>query len=268
VGPEEIRLPEETQLKGQLEQLVRLQEIDNRLVILKSEMVRIPGKIETARKFLTEIQTQFTQTRAEGETGNQRKREKERDLEAYEERLSKARNRQSEIKTNKEYQAHLQEIEVLKVEKGRLEEELLTLMEQLDLYKRKEAELAQTVKEAEQKFESEQQQLGKQSEALTAELGVVEKEREAIVPAVDPKLLKMYQKIKSLHREWAVVPIQQGTCGGCHMNVPPQMITEVRARQRILTCSQCQRILYWPSSAEQPAAINEAGSPQAPAASS
>lgn len=261
-------MPEETRLKDQLEQLVRLQEIDNRLVILKNEMDRIPEKIETAQKFLTEIQTKYTQSRTEGETGNLRKREKERDLETCEERLSKARNRQSEIKTNKEYQAHLQEIEAFKVEKGSVEEELLTLMEQLDLYKRKETELAQTVKAAEQKFESEQQQLAKQSEALKAELGVVEKEREAIIPAVDPKLLKMYQKIKSLHREWAVVPIQQGTCGGCHMNVPPQMITEVRARKRILTCSQCQRILYWPSSVEPPAAINEAGSPRSPAASS
>ncbi|MBI3811216.1 MAG: hypothetical protein HY283_03270 [Nitrospirae bacterium] len=261
-------MPEETQLKDQLEQLVRLQEIDNRLVILKGETVRIPEKIETARKFLTETQTKFTQTHAEGESCNQRKREKERDLETCEERLSKARNRQSEIKTNKEYQAHLQEIEAFKVEKGRVEEELLTLMEQLDGCKRKETELSQTVKAAEQKFESERLQLEKQAEALKAELGVVEKEREAIVPAVDPKLLKMYQKIKNLHREWAVVPIQHGTCGGCHMNVPPQMITEVRARQRILTCSQCQRILYWPSSVEQPASINEAGSPQAPAASS
>ncbi len=261
-------MPEETRLKDQLEQLVRLQEIDNRLVILKSELARIPEKIETARKFLAETRTKHTQSRAEGETGNQRKRDKERDLETCEERLSKARNRQSEIKTNKEYQAHLQEIEAFKVEKGRVEEELLTLMEQLDLYKRKETELAQTVQAAEQKFESEQQQLEKRSEALKAELGVVEKERETIVPAVDPKLLKMYQKIKSLHREWAVVPIQHGICGGCHMNIPPQMITEVRARQRILTCSQCQRILYWPASSEQPAAINEAGSPQAPAASS
>jgi predicted nucleic acid-binding Zn-ribbon protein len=268
VGPEEIRLPEETQLKGQLEQLVRLQEIDNRLVILKSEMVRIPEKIETARKFLTEIQTQFSQSRAEGETGNQRKREKERDLEACEDRLSKARNRQNEVKTNKEYQAHLQEIESLKVEKGRVEEELLLLMEQMDVCKRRETELAQTVQSVEQNFKTEQQQLEKLSERLKAELGVVEKERESISPGIEPMLLKKYQKIKSLHREWAVVPIQHGTCGGCHMNVPPQMIAEVRARQRILTCSQCQRILYWPTSAEQAAVINEAGSSQAPASSS
>ncbi|MBI3995978.1 MAG: hypothetical protein HY349_08385 [Nitrospirae bacterium] len=255
-------------LKDQLEQLIRLQEIDNRAAVLKTETACIPERIETARKFLVETQKQLAQSRAEGEASNHRKREKERDLETCEERLTKARNRQSEIKTNKEYQVHLQEIENLKTEKGRVEEELLVLMEQLDVCKRNETELARTVKTAEQQFESERQQLEKQAETLKAELAVVEKESEAIIPALDPRLLKRYQKIKSLHREWAVVPIRDGTCGGCHMNVPPQMAAEVRARQRILTCSQCQRILYWPLSVEQPAGVNETGSPQAPAASS
>jgi uncharacterized protein len=268
VGPEEIVVSEEKKLKDPLEPLIRLQEIDNRVVILKSEMARIPERIEAARTFLGETQKQLTQSRAEAETCNQRKREKERDLETCEERLNKTRNRQSEIKTNKEYQVHLQEIETLKAEKGRVEEELLILMEQLEVFKRKETELAQTLKAAEQKFELERQQLEKQSDAFKTELAAVEKERDAIAPAIDPKLLKLYRQIKNLHRERAVVPIQHGTCGGCHMNVPPQMIAEVKSRHRILTCSQCQRILYWPALVEQPAMVNEAGSPQAPAASS
>lgn len=261
-------MSEEKNLKDQLEPLIRLQDIDNRVVILKSEMARIPERIETARAYLEEIQKQVTQCRAEGETCDQHKREKERDLETCEERLNKARNRQSEIKTNKEYQVHLQEIETLKSEKGRIEEELLILMEQVEVLKRKETELTQSLKGAEEKFESERQQLEKQSDAFKAELGDVEKERDAITPAIEPKLLKLYRQIKNLHRERAVVPIQHGTCGGCHMNVPPQMVAEVKARHRILTCSQCQRILYWPVLAEQSAVVNEAGSPQAPAASS
>jgi len=259
---------EETHVKDQLEQLIHLQEIDNRLGILKSETTRIPQRVEAVQKLLTDAQNQLVQSHADWEACNQRKREKERDLESCEERLSKARNRQSEIKTNKEYQLHLQEIETLKAEKGLIEEELLTLMEQLDGYKRKENELAQTVKAAEQKFESERQQLEIQTEALKTEKDVVEKEREAVIPTIDPKLLKMYQKIKSLHRELAVVPIRHGTCGGCHMNVPPQRVAEVKARQRILTCSECQRILYWAVSMEQAAVPNEASTPGAPAASS
>jgi len=259
---------EEIRLKDQLEQLIHLQEIDNRLGILKNEMVRIPQRVEAVQKLLADAQKQSAQSHADWEACNQRKREKERDLESCEERLSKARNRQSEIKTNKEYQMHLQEIETLKTEKGRVEEELLILMEQLDVFKRKENELAQTVKAAEQKFESERQQFEKQAEALKSEKDVVEREREAVIPTIDPKLLKMYQQIKNLHREVAVVPIRHGTCGGCHMNIPPQRVAEVKARQQILTCSQCQRILYWAAPMERAAVPNGASTPGAPAASS
>jgi predicted nucleic acid-binding Zn-ribbon protein len=259
---------EETHVKDQLEHLVRLQEIDNRLNIIKSETVRIPQRLEAVRTNLADAQKQLAQSNADWEACNQRKRGKERDLETCEERLSKARNRQSEIKTNKEYQVHLQEIETLKAEKGQIEEELLTLMDQVDVYKRKENELAQRVKAAEQNFESERYQLERQTETLTADRDAVEKEREAVVPLVDPKLLKMYQQLKNLHRDLAVVPIQHGTCGGCHMNIPPQRIAEVKARQQILTCSQCQRILYWAVSIEAAAVSNEASTPEAPAASS
>ena len=261
-------MPEESHMKDQLEHLIHLQEIDNRLGILKSETARIPQRVEAVQKLLADAQKHLAQSHADWEACNHRKREKERDLESCEERLSKTRNRQSEIKTNKEYQLHLQEIETLKGEKGQIEEELLTLMEQLDGHKGKENELAQTVKAAEQKFESERKQLENQAEALKTERDVVEQEREAVIPTIDPKLLKMYQQIKSLHKELAVVPIRHGTCGGCHMNIPPQRVAEVKARQRILTCSQCQRILYWTASMEPAPVPNSASTPEAPAASS
>lgn len=261
-------MSEDIRLKEQLERLIRLQDIDNRLGTLKSETARIPQRIEAIQKLLDDAQKQLAQSHSEWEAHNQRKRDKERDLEGCEERISKARNRQNEIKTNKEYQLHLQEIESLKAEKGRIEEELLILMDELDGYKGRENELGQSVKAAEQKFESDRRQLENQTEALKTEGDAVEKEREALIPQVDPKLLKMYGQIKHLHRELAVVPIRNGTCGGCHMNLPPQRVAEVKARQQILTCSQCQRILYWAPSLEQAAVSNEANTPGAPAGSS
>lgn len=246
-------------MKDQMEYLVRLQAIDTRLGLLKAEAARIPERVEAARRLLLEAQRRLVQSQTEGEASARQKREKERELEACEEKLSKARNRQSEIKTNKEYQAHLQEIESLKLEKGRVEEELLVLMDQVETSKREEAERARIVKDTEQKFERERQQLEKQSETLKTELETSEKEREATVPIMDPKLLKMYQQLKDLHHDLAVVPIQRGTCGGCHMNIPPQRVAEVKTRERILTCSECQRIIYWPVLAELPTAINETG---------
>ena len=248
-------------MNDQLTHLIRLQEIDNRLSLLQNKAADIPGWIDAARKSLEEVQARHAQNQAERDEVNSRKREKERELETRESQLSKARDRQAGIKTNKEYQTHLHEIETLMAEKGRVEEELLVLMEQFEVLKRTEVELAKAVKAAEQQFEQERQRFEKEAEVLKAELQGMEKERETVASVMDRSILNRYQNIKSLRRDLAVVPIRNGACGGCHMNIPPQLISEVRAGERILICSQCQRILFWPVPSERSASVTGGGPP-------
>lgn len=248
-------------MKEQLDRLIQLQQIDTRLGSLVQEKTSIPEKINAFRNSVEEAQDRLNRNRSEWEACNKRKRDKEQDLESGEAQLSKARDRQSGIKTNKEYQAHLQEIESLALEKGRVEEALLMVMEELDSIKGREADLVKSFQSAEQEFESAKKQLEQKAEVLEARLEEIKKERGGVVSALDATLLKTYQKLTGQRRGLAVVPIQNGTCSGCHMNLPPQRVAEAKSRDRILTCSQCLRILYWPLPAERPAAVTEAGTP-------
>ena len=43
----------------------------------------------------------------------------------------------------------------------------------------------------------------------------------------------------------AVVPVQHGICGGCHLHIPPQLAHAARGGVELVTCDQCGRILYW-----------------------
>ncbi|NIN67237.1 MAG: nucleic acid-binding protein, partial [Anaerolineae bacterium] len=36
-----------------------------------------------------------------------------------------------------------------------------------------------------------------------------------------------------------------GTCQGCHMTLPPQVVSEVKQNDCIITCGECDRILYF-----------------------
>ena len=45
----------------------------------------------------------------------------------------------------------------------------------------------------------------------------------------------------------AVVTVNNGTCGGCHMHVPPQDLIEIRRSASVRVCANCQRILYVPT---------------------
>ena len=42
----------------------------------------------------------------------------------------------------------------------------------------------------------------------------------------------------------AMVPVRQNACGGCHLNLPPQVINEIQMKTELVFCESCARILY------------------------
>jgi predicted nucleic acid-binding Zn-ribbon protein len=61
---------------------------------------------------------------------------------------------------------------------------------------------------------------------------------------VKPDVLRRYGTIR-MRRGLAVVAVSNGTCLGCHMNIPPQLYNQLQRADAILTCPQCHRIIYW-----------------------
>lgn len=246
-------------MKQQLEKLIQLQDIDTRLAVLSQEAASIPRQIQAATALLDTARRKVEDHRAQLENSSQRKREKERELETREAQLSKARDRQSDIKTNKEYQAHLHGIQTLSTEKGQVEEDLLVLMEEVENIQREGKQFVVELKTAEGEFESAKALLERQLTEIKDQIAVLEKEGQAVAAGLDGPTLRMYQNIRT-RRGQAIAPIVKGTCGGCHMNVPPQMVAEAKSREKILACTQCQRLLYWLDPSSNPEVLTRSGS--------
>jgi predicted nucleic acid-binding Zn-ribbon protein len=77
-----------------------------------------------------------------------------------------------------------------------------------------------------------------------------------VASKLDRVLLDRYNKLKATKKELALAPIRNGTCFGCKLQLPPQLVAEVKRSQELLSCNYCQRILYWEGgpAAEQPVA--------------
>jgi predicted nucleic acid-binding Zn-ribbon protein len=58
-------------------------------------------------------------------------------------------------------------------------------------------------------------------------------------------LLKKYDVIKEKRTGQAVVSVWKEICAGCHMNIPPQMYNELQRYEKVVTCPNCNRIIYW-----------------------
>jgi predicted nucleic acid-binding Zn-ribbon protein len=231
----------------QLGLLIRLQELDTQLDQLREKRERLPQDIEEAKTPIDKAQAEYEKAKTTYESLSKQKRDKERDLTAQEEKLTKLHARTTEIKTNKEYQAHLAEIEAAKHEKGNLEEALLVLMDQVDQAKTEMDGKQKVVAQEEARFQKERQRM--EAEIVTAEetLKQLEQDSKAAAAKIEERLLRDYHQLRATRKGLAVVAVKDGTCLGCRLALPPQLFADVRKNDKILACSHCHRFLFWPA---------------------
>ena len=124
------------------------------------------------------------------------------------------------------------------------EDQTLVLMEQIDGaskdVKAREADL----KEEEELVKKDVGAMEKRATALATELAGFTKEREEAIRDVDTEWLRVYDRIFKNRKDKALVSVENGVCGGCHMKLPPYQAHAARRRNAIVQCEYCGRMLY------------------------
>lgn len=243
-------------LNPHLPRLIELQAIDLRIAEIKHQRRLIPDRLAAARAPLHSATEALKQAGASVEALTKERRTCERDLDTQESHIEKMKARTGEIKTNKEYQAHLFEIEMANKKKGEVEEKILGLMETIEQLQREMAAAQARVREAEAAFEREQRLLDESDAALSKELAVLDEQQRRAAAAVPRDLLERYEKLKAQRKDVALASVRDGTCQGCRLQLPPQLVAEVKRSDELQVCGYCHRILYWEGElpAEAPAA--------------
>jgi predicted nucleic acid-binding Zn-ribbon protein len=113
----------------QLETLIELQQYDSKIARLEGEMPRLQKQIETIQEAVAQAKKTSEALKLKVDATRKELRSKEKDLDVIAGKRSKQEGRLYEVKTNKEYSAVLLEIEEIKQEKAKTEEEILALME-------------------------------------------------------------------------------------------------------------------------------------------
>jgi predicted nucleic acid-binding Zn-ribbon protein len=214
-------------MNEQLNILYALQKFDSEIVRKKNEAEQIPHKINRYTKPLKEAESVHQEEESRYSSLEKKKRQKESDLQEITDRIEKSKERSREIKSNKEYQAHLKEIEKIEKEKYLLEDDILYLMEELD-------ELSQTF----------QRDLEQQKSQLEKELSELKDKRASLIPSIQKDLYDSYMDILQKMNGLAVVDANDEVCLGCYMSIPPQLYMEIRTTNEIFQCPQCGRFLY------------------------
>jgi predicted nucleic acid-binding Zn-ribbon protein len=231
-------------LKDQIRKLVDLQVMDEEIFRFKRDLREKPAEVEVLKNEFESKKVTLKGLEDKLKTIQVSQKELELDLKAKEEGIAKADASLSLLKTNKEYQARLLEIENLKADKSIVEEKILLGFDVVDAARKAlEAERA-TVLQYEKEFNARKKQVDDDVAVFTDQLKVKESQRARIAPEVKPDLLSRYDRVLKNKDGLGIVKVINHACGGCYMHLTEQVMNELKKYEQIIACDQCARILY------------------------
>jgi hypothetical protein len=124
------------------------------------------------------------------------------------------------------------------------EDKILELFEQADKAKGEIEQEKSRLKEEETVFNEHKNSVEERVKQIDQRLAQLEAQRKQILPGIEPKILKQYERILNNRDGLAIVSVKDNSCKGCNMFVPPQVINLIKMYERIITCEICNRILY------------------------
>ncbi len=229
-----------------LERLIKLQHLESAIAEARQHIAAYPQRVADADARLSEAQAQVEAAKQRLKDSQEARRTLEKDASVYQGRLSKFKDQQAAVKTNREYQALGHEIETAQHELAAVEERVIERMVEADVVaedvKKAEAELAEQRKV----IEGQKRELAAEHETVEASLRQATDARTALVKELDPRLARLFETVSRARKGIALSPAtRDGLCSVCHVRLRPQVFQQVRANNEIIQCDSCQRILYY-----------------------
>lgn len=231
-------------MNEQLELLKKLQEIDSTILSMADEVDQLSKKAGKDSMLLKQAQASFNTIKAGHDTIVKKRKEKEQELQDIQDQIEKSKAKSSELKTNKEYEAHLREIGALKEKTDRVEEETLAIMESVDASAKEMQEEEAKVRKAEEEWKKDEELLENEKKKMHDDIESFKSKRNEFIERIDDEHYDFYMDLLKKLGGSAVVMADNEICLGCNTNIPPQLYNEVKANDRIIHCYYCHRFLY------------------------
>lgn len=230
-----------------IEQLLILQDRDRRISRLQRELELLPGRRKAIESQLDSHRQALTEAEDELRKGQLEQKDLEARIDAHQERIKKLRQQQLEVKNNDDYRAFEKEVNAVEEEIVSIEDRELAVMEKIERLLGTRDEKRESLNAEEHAVQEELDQLSQRASNIEKEQAELRVSRDALSQDCDPEWLARYDRIFKNKGDAAVVPIENGTCGGCHMKLPPQMAHDARKGDTMTVCMYCGRLLYFPA---------------------
>jgi hypothetical protein len=225
-----------------IQQLQELQRLDLELAEHRKISADYPADLAGLDEEQQREEAGLLAKRAELQELQKERRRKEGALSDGEEQLKKSQVKLNQVKTNKEYEATLKEIEALRHRNSDLEGEVLLLYDRVEAAEKGLKESERAGQEFGRAMAEKKRALAEgkvRAEAAAAELEVRREQAAALLGHE----LGHYARLRKALGDPVVVAAENETCTACDTRVPAQLYIQVLKQEQFIHCPHCSRYL-------------------------
>jgi uncharacterized protein len=228
-----------------LKTAIELQQVDLRVASLTSQIDALPSQIQNLEAQLRDFIRAHEERKQRLGANQKERRELDGEIQSIQARISRHKDQLYQVKTNEQYKAMKQEIEVEEEYIRKIEDQILEKMLEAD-------QLEKLVKDAASRLDDEKarvaaaiQQLESERAADIRERDQLQSRRQELSHVLSDAVRELYERVRSVRRGVAVAEVRDGCCTRCNVRLRPQAYNDVRTGESIVSCESCGRILYY-----------------------
>lgn len=243
--------------------LVKLYDADNELRQAQERLDSATKNVRIQERRVKDLQERLALGQSQLREQQSKTASLELDLKSRDGRIERFRSQQQNAKTSREYQAFLVEINTEKVDKGKVEEELLRSMEQVEIQQKGVQELTAQFTAEQSKLQTMTHEIGDRVQQLQADIDALVPKRQAAADAVEPRAREAFERLAERFDGEALAAIakpnprrEEYICDACNMSLVVDIYNRLHTRDELVFCPSCRRILYIPADLPIEAAVH------------
>lgn len=235
-----------------LSALLELQSVERQLRQVQARRRRLTRSANQQQRKVEDLRAQEAQVH---EALNERRRQADRaslEVRTAEEQVSHLRDSLNSAKTNKEYAAILTQLNTVKADNAKREEEALNIMQAVEETQQQLDQFQQQIAHEQQRLEHITAETAEEVKRLEGMLEELHGKRDQAAANVPEEQRRIFDRVAENYDGEAMAVVEKHgnkpphdyVCGGCFMSINAEHVNALQVRDEVRRCDSCGRILY------------------------
>ncbi len=229
----------------QIEQLLELQKVDDSIYAVKQNLQKAPLELSSLESRYGEAEGRRNKVVEKVTHIQEQQKRLSFEIENDVANIKKSKNKLAQVSNQREYHAMMREVDTMEKQNRLREEEKIVLQEEMQTQEESLAEIDRDYLALKAELEVRREGLQERMDKDQKMLDKLESERSTAGHEVPIPVFQRYEFIRHRLDHPVIVSVEDGICSGCNISIPPQSFIELQRGQQILSCPNCQRLMYW-----------------------